>query len=76
MDKSKTTEGFVGMLRCLNLILWPQHPLSRDAMRLDLGFILITPGGVQADLKQGGMVGLVVQEGRRAEMVGTDLGNI
>lgn len=64
------------MLRSMNLFPWPQQPLSRDAMWLDLGFILITPGCVQADLKQGGMVGLVVQEGRRAEMAGTDLGNI
>lgn len=64
------------MLRSLNLILWPQQLPSRDAMWLDLGFILITPGCVQADLKQGGVVGLGIQEGRRAEMAGTDLGNI
>lgn len=63
-------------MKSLNLILWPQQPVSRIAMWLDLGFILITPACVQADLKQRGMVGLVVQEGRKAEMAGTDLGNI
>ena len=53
MEKSKTTEGLCGMLR------------SRDAMWLDFAFILITPGCVQADLKQGGMVGRAGSPGRK-----------
>lgn len=59
------------MLRSLNSILWPQQPLNGDMVWLDLGFILITPGCRQADLKTGGLAGLVIP----AEMVGTDLGN-